>query len=212
MPHDEHDIEPVNGLPEHPPQGERILWQGRPDAVALAIDAFNLKWVAGYFVVLAVWRFVAAIDLMPVAAAAAASAPFLVLGALVCGLLTAVGWVMARTTVYTITDARVAMRIGAALTVTLNIPYSQIANIAMEEGGRGTGTIALEPLERMPLGFAYCWPHTRPWHLARPQAALRCIPDVANVARLLADAAETRLARPQVTRTAPAEAAAVAAE
>jgi len=211
MSHDEFASEPMEGLPELPPKGERVLWQGRPQAWALAREAFNLKWVAGYFVLLAVWRLIVAIDLMPPVAAVGASVPFLVLGAVVCALLYGVAWVMARTTVYTITTSRVAMRIGAALTVTLNIPYTRIANIDMVARRDGTGTLALEPLGGLPLGFAYCWPHTRPWHLTSPQPALRCIPDVERVAAILADAAETRIATPEITRTAPA-APAVAAE
>ncbi len=201
-----HDIapEPVTGLPERPPQGEHILWQGRPDATALALDAFNLKWVMGYFVLLAVWRLVAAIDLMPLNEAIAASTPFLVLGVLVCALLWGVAWVLARATVYTITTSRVAMKIGAALIVTLNIPFTRIANVALDERRGGTGTLALEASGGMPVGFLVCWPHTRPWHLARPQAALRCIPEAARVGALLADAAEAKLSEPQVSRTRPA--------
>ena len=211
MHHDDFASEPVPGLPERPPAGERILWQGRPDAWALACDAFNLKWVAAYFVGLAVWRFVAAVDLMPAGQALSISSPFLVMGAGVCALLAAIAWVLARATVYTITDARVAMRIGAALTVTLNLPFSQIARIDLDERRNGTGTLALAPEGRMPLGFLVLWPHARPWHFGAPQPALRCIPDAAAVGRLLAEAAEARLSVPQVAPQHPA-AVAVAAE
>ena len=211
MHHDDFASEPVPGLPERPPAGERILWQGRPGAWALACDAFNLKWVAAYFVGLAVWRFVAAVDLMPAGQALSISSPFLVMGAGVCALLAAIAWVLARATVYTITDARVAMRIGAALTVTLNLPFSQIARIDLDERRNGTGTLALAPEGRMPLGFLVLWPHARPWHFGTPQPALRCIPDAAAVGRLLAEAAEARLSVPQVAPQHPA-AVAVAAE
>ena len=64
MPHDHHDdfaFEPVEGLPELPPEGERILWQGRPDWWRLAMESLSLKWVMGYFVFLAAWRLVAAV-------------------------------------------------------------------------------------------------------------------------------------------------------
>ena len=103
-------------LPERPPEGERILWQGRPDWWALTWQALSLPWVAGYFAALAVWRFGSLIDAMPAGAALAAASPFLLLGAVVCLLLFLVGLVQARATVYTITNHRVAMRIGAALT------------------------------------------------------------------------------------------------
>ena len=43
MPHDDFQIEPVPGLPERPPEGERILWQGRPnrlhDRLLYTLDA-----------------------------------------------------------------------------------------------------------------------------------------------------------------------------
>jgi hypothetical protein len=32
MPHDDFAFEPVKGLPELPPEGEHLLWQGRPNA------------------------------------------------------------------------------------------------------------------------------------------------------------------------------------
>lgn len=215
MQHDDYATEPVAGLPERPPADERILWQGRPGAWALACEAFNLKWVAAYFAGLAVWRFGAAADLMPLGRAFSVSAPFLILGAVVCALLFAIAWVMARTTVYTITDARVAMRIGAALTVTLNLPFTRIARIDLKPLRGGAGTLALTPEGRMPLGFLVLWPHARPWHFGAPQPALRAIPDAARVARLLAEAAEARLSAPRISRSGPAPVAlpaAIAAE
>ena len=57
--HDDFAMEPIQGLPERPPLGEEILWQGRPATLALARDAFKVTWVAGYFVALALWRVVA---------------------------------------------------------------------------------------------------------------------------------------------------------
>lgn len=210
MPHDDFAFEPVKGLPELPPAGEHLLWQGRPDAWALIRESLNIGWVMAYFAVLAVWRFIAVVDLMPLDKAVAAALPFLILGAIVCALLAMVGWVQARTTVYTITNRRVALRIGAALTVTLNIPYSRIESIDMDRRQNGTGTIALRTTDPMPVGFIMCWPHVRPWHFSRPEPALRCIADADGVARILAEAAEAQLATPTVTRHTAATA--VAAE
>jgi hypothetical protein len=44
------------------------------------------------------------------------------------------------------------------------------------------------------------WPHVRPWHFSRTQPAFRAIPDAARVAAIFADAAETRLSEPQISR------------
>ena len=60
------------------------------------------------------------------------------------------------------------------------------------------------------LSYLVCWPHVRPWYVSKTQPALRCIPDAAKVAQLLAEAAETRVAEPVVSRAAPAMA--IAAE
>ena len=74
--HDDFEIEPVEGLPETPPEGERILWQGRPDWWALSVESLSLKWVAGYFVLLMMWRFVSVMDLLPLGHAIGATVPF----------------------------------------------------------------------------------------------------------------------------------------
>lgn len=216
MSHDDFAVEPVEGLPELPPEGEEILWQGRPAVWALARSALLLYWVAGYFVLLAAWRFMSVVDLMPLGQAVGASVPFLVLGAIVAGLLLLTAWVQARATVYTVTNRRIAMRIGAALTVTLNLPYTQIGAANLDLRRDGTGTIALALLGETRLSYLVCWPHVRPWRF-RTEPALRCIPEADRIARLIAEAAESRLHTPQVSRRQPADtgtpiAAQVAAE
>ena len=208
--HDDFATEPVKGLPERPPEGEHILWQGRPSWWALTRESLNLYWVAAYFVALAVWRYLTLMDQVSAASAFNASFPFIILGGIVCAILLIVGAVQARATVYTITNRRVAMRIGAALTVTLNLPFSQIRNADLNLRRSGTGTIAFDLMGDTRLSYLVCWPHVRPWVIRRTQPALRCIPDAEQVARLLSEAAEARIATPQVERT-PA-AAPVAAE
>lgn len=210
MSHDDFEIEPVEGLPEEPPRGEQILWQGRPDWWRLSIEALSLKWVAGYFALLAIWRFLSGVDLMPLGRAIGSAVPFVLLGLVVCGLLMLVAYVQARATVYTVTDARVVMRIGAALTITLNLPYRQVGNAMLDLRKGGTGTIALETIGETRLSYLVCWPHVRPWHIKHTQPALRCIPEAEKVARLLAEAAEARVSVPQVSRALPRTA--VAAE
>jgi hypothetical protein len=43
----------------------------------------------------------------------------------------------------------------------------------------------------------------RPWHFAKTQPTLRAIPDAANVAKILAEAAEMRLNEPVVSLATP---------
>lgn len=198
--HDDFAVEPVPGLPEAPPKGEQVLWQGRPETWALAREALGLYWVAGYFGALAIWRAWVVAD-GSVGSVVAVVLPYLAIGLVTCAILLGLAWVYATTTVYTLTSARVAMRIGAALTVTLNLPFKQVANASLDLKRNGTGTIALETLGETRLSYLVCWPHVRPWFMSKTQPALRCIPDAARVAQLLAEAAETRVSQPVITRT-----------
>ena len=200
--HDDFAVEPVPGLPERPPLGEELLWQGRPNSFALARDAFKITWVAGYFVALAAWRAAMISDGSP-GSVIAIMLPYLGIGLVACGLLYGMAWIQARATIYTVTTARVALRIGAALTVTLNIPFKQVGAATLSAKRDGTGTIALETLGKTRISYLVCWPHVRPWRFARTQPALRCIPDAARVAKLLADAAETRINEPVLARVTP---------
>lgn len=191
---------PEAGLPEKLPEGETILWQGRPDGWALTRDALNLNWVLGYFALIALWRAVSLTDQLAFALGLLAALPLMVIGLGVAAVLLLIGTIQARATTYTITDKRVVMRIGAALTLTLNLPYSQVLSADLQQHRKGRGTIALALKERTKIGFLICWPHARPWHFRDPQPALRCIPDAKRVARILAEAAETQLNQPQIER------------
>ncbi len=197
IPHDDFASEPVPGLPARPPLGEEILWQGRPDAFALARDAYKLTWFAGYFVVLAVWR--ASVIGTTFGEGVLVTLPYLVIGLAFCAMVYLVALIQARSTLYTVTTARVALRIGAALSVTLNIPFKQVANATLALRQKGTGSIALETMGDTTISYLVCWPHVRPWRLAKTEPMLRCIPDAQRVAKLLADAAQTRLNQPVVT-------------
>ena len=197
--HDDFKTEPVLGLPEAPPLGEELLWQGRPNSFALAREAFKINWIASYFVALAIWRAVAVSD-GSVATVIAVMLPYLAIGAVSCGLLYIIAVIQARSTVYTITTARVAMRIGAALTVTLNVPFKQIGTASLVLKSNGTGSIAMETLGETRISYLVCWPHVRPWRFAKSQPTLRAINDAAKVAKILSEAAETRVSMPVIER------------
>ncbi|MDG4646919.1 photosynthetic complex putative assembly protein PuhB [Roseibacterium sp. SDUM158017] len=206
--HDDFQTEPVRGLPENLPEGEHILWQGHPDWWALTREALSFWWVAGYFVFLFAWRTTGGAATETWTQSATAASFFLVLGGIVCALLLAIGVIQAKATVYTITNRRVAMRIGAALTMTLNLPFRRIRNATLSRRGNGTGTIALEMDNddgKVRLSYILTWPHVRPWRLKHPEPALRCIRDAETVAKLFAEAAETAVAEPVIERVPTAQ-------
>ena len=204
MSHDDFAVEPIRGLPERPPEGEEILWQGRPNTWRLAVESLSLYWVAAYFVLFFAWRALVAGAEVPFWEAVRIGSPFLVMGFVACALLWLIALIQARATVYTITNRRVAMRIGAALTVTLNLPYRWVgaANLDLRQGG--TGTIALNLTGETRLSYLNTWPHVRPWYMKETQPALRCIPDAQRVAGILSEAAQSRLAEPAVRKVVPA--------
>ena len=203
--HDDFKFEPIPGLPEALPEGESILWQGRPRTVALARQSLWLDWVIGYFVLLVIWRVGASSADYPLAEALGHGIPLLILGGLCCGVILLVAWLQARGAMYTLTTHRVAMRIGAALQMTLNLPYQWIENATLDARKDGTGTIALELKGDSKVSYLMAWPHVRPWLMAKPQPALRCIPDAAAVAKILAEAAETRISDASSIKVGPAE-------
>ena len=197
--HDDFAFEPIAGLPERPPVGEDILWQGRPAVWALAREAFKIYWIAAYFVILVLWRASSGYSAGGLGTAIAIAIPHILLAILVCGVVLLLAYAQSRATLYTITTARVVMRIGAALSVTFNLPFSQIGQAGLDLRKSGTGTIALETLGQTKISYLVAWPNARPWHFTKTQPALRCIPDAARVARLLHDAAEQRLSMPVIS-------------
>jgi hypothetical protein len=212
--HDDFAFDALPGLPERPPQGELILWQGRPDAWALARDAYRIRWIAGYFALIVLWRAGAGFADGGSALALAMGLPYVMLALLGLGIIYGLAWVQARATTYTLTTARVVLRIGAALPVTFNLPFVQVGAANLDLRRDGTGTIALDTLGETRISVLVAWPHLRPGLWSKTQPALRSIPDAARVARLLADAAEARVTAPQVARATPDKApfAPVAAE
>jgi len=183
-------------LPADIPEGERVLWFGRPEWVSLARNAYRANWVAAYFGVLAIWNAVVDSEAGAMAAAIAIGKS-LVLGALCLGLLGLLAWLSARTTLYVVTSRRIVMKVGIALPIFFNIPYSQIASAALRTFTDGTGEIPLALAPGRRIALLHLWPHARPFHVANPQPALRCIPDVGEVAQILQKAmvaeAQTRL-------------------
>ncbi|MEM9725998.1 MAG: photosynthetic complex putative assembly protein PuhB [Pseudomonadota bacterium] len=207
---DDYTVEPVLGLPETPPEGERILWQGAPDWRVLALGAFGVRWVAIYTAVICVWRAAAVGAEAGLTAGVLSAIPLAALGAVAMLLLAGVAYFQASTTVYTLTNRRVVMRIGAALTVTLNLPHRWIGSADLKKGPWGSGDLAFGLMGSTRLSYLVCWPHVRPWRLRKTEPALRAIPEVEKVAALFAEAAQTRIEEQALERGGPA--AAMAAE
>ena len=184
----EHEFEAARGLPEPLPPGEHIVWQGAPDWRALAVRAFHVRSLAIYFALMLAWRVGSQLaDGAGVADAAKSIALLLPLALLALGILTLLAWLSSRTTVYTLTDKRLVMRVGIVLSVTFNLPLRVINAAALRPASHGTGDIALTLAEGDRIAYLQLWPHARPWRVRRPEPMLRVVPDAARVGQLLAD-------------------------
>jgi hypothetical protein len=188
----EHEWEAAPGLPSALPKGERVVWQGAPDWRSLAIHAFHVRKVALYFALMlavqainltapesgAGMKPLTVVDWKPLVVAAS-------LYALALALLLGTAWMSARSTLYTLTNKRVVMRIGIVLTLTFNLPFKRIAAASLKPHAQGMGDIALALNPEDRIGWAHLWPHQRAWHISQPQPTLRCVPNGAQVGEQL---------------------------
>jgi hypothetical protein len=188
-PEHEHEFEAVPGLPEALPPGETVLWQGRPQALAMARQALRLDLIGLYFAGLMAWRLALSwMDGDSAAQTALALARMLPPMALAVGLLLGLGWLMARTTLYTLTNRRVVMRLGIVLGITFNLPFSRIETARLKSRRDGSGDIALVLAGGDRIAYLHLWPHVRPWHLRQTEPMLRGLPQAAEVAQRLSQA------------------------
>ncbi|MDE2146249.1 MAG: PH domain-containing protein [Burkholderiales bacterium] len=183
---------PIRGIREDLPSGERVLWQGAPAWRDLACTAFHLRQVAVYFAVLLALRL--GFQLAEGASAAASlrgALPLVISAAAALALLAGLALWSARTTIYAITTRRVVIRVGMALPLDVNLPYTGIeaASLALRPDGHGDLPLVLQGGVR--LAYAHLWPYARPWKLAAPQPMLRAVAGAAGVAQILAQALAT---------------------
>ncbi len=185
----EHEFEPVHGLPEVLPAGEHLLWQGSPDWKRLAQRAFHVRKLVVYFALLMALRLAVLLDGTPTLREVVLSVVWMaVLAGTALGLLSLMAWLSARATVYSVTNRRVVMRIGIVLTLTFNIPFKRITGAGLHLEADGTGDLPLALSGEDRIAWLHLWPHARPWHLAHPEPMLRSVPQAAEVARLLTEA------------------------
>ncbi|MEL6112670.1 MAG: photosynthetic complex putative assembly protein PuhB [Pseudomonadota bacterium] len=195
--HDEetHGGEPSRGLPQLLPRGEKVLWQGAPRPLALAIHALHIRPIGLYFAGLMVWNVIGGLSNGVALGPALANAlPMGVAGLFAVGILFVIARMMARASVYTITTSRVVIRSGVALRKYINLPFAQIAAVALKARGGDAGDLALELTNTRNKSAAvpllHLWPHARPFRLLRPVPLLRGLSDAKTPATVLVDASK----------------------
>jgi hypothetical protein len=122
----------IAGIQEPLPPGERLLWQGAPDWRVLAVTALHLRKLGLYFGALLLLHMAASMrDGATLAHALGNALPLALLAAGALGLLAFYAWASARTTIYAVTTRRVVLRVGVALPITVNLPFTGIESVAL---------------------------------------------------------------------------------
>lgn len=194
--HDDFEMEPVPGLPGHLPDGETLVWQGKPHWWGIALRVFHIRKVFVYFCLLISWRGITAIyDGEEGGAALAGMLNFT--GASIAGLvlLAVLAKLYARTTIYTITSKRVVIRFGVALSMAVNFPFAKVSGAALRTCPDGTGDIPLTTLGRDKIAYLHLWPFARPGRYRQPEPMLRAVKEPERVAELLSKALEAEIGK-----------------
>lgn len=185
----EHEIEPLPGLPGVPPVGEIVLWQGRPSSALVARHLLKIRWIVGYFLVLAGWALLAGLnDGQPAGGILFSVAVLTALAGVLIGMIELFAWAVEKTTLYTITTERIVMRFGVAISMTLNLPYRQVDGVALAQLGEKAGMIAIALLPEQRISWLIQWPHVRGFRFSRPEPSLICLADADEVSKVLSAA------------------------
>lgn len=184
--------------------GETILWQGRPERRALARGLFRLRWVVAYFALLLLWKLALILWARGPRPQDLHDAAILALqGVALFGLIAFFARALSRATTYTVTDARVVIRHGIALSATIDIPLRAIRSVALRLHADGAGDIALGVRRGGGVRPGRLWPHMH--GVLRPMPLLRALPEAAIVGPLLCRQLDLAATRNPAGGSEPAE-------
>ena len=183
----EYEDEPVEGLPEHLPEGETMVWQGRPTVAAMAKRVFYIPHLAVYFGLLIAGHTI--YRLMEGVSAAQVMGTFVWQAGLAATVVLLLLWLArayARSVLYTLTSERLVIRSGVALPMMVNIPIEQITAADLRVHRDGTGDILLKASADRKLYWVLLWPNVSAWYSRPVRPLLRGVPDPESAAEAFA--------------------------
>jgi hypothetical protein len=187
----EYEDEPIEGLPENLPEGEKIIWQGQPSVVAMAKRVFYVPQLTLYFGLLIAGHTI--FRLMEGVAGVQVMGTLVWQSGLAGIVLLLLWWLSrsyARSVLYTLTTKRLVIRSGVALPMMVNIPIEQVTAADMRLHRDGTGDILLQPSEDRQLYWVLLWPNVSPWYSRPVKPLLRGLEDPQQAARAFASVAQ----------------------
>jgi hypothetical protein len=187
----EYEGEPIEGLPEALPEGESLIWQGRPTVGAMLKRVFFVPQLAVYFGLLigghTIYRLT---ESVPMAQVLGTLVWQFGLAAIVLLLLVWLARAYAKSILYTLTSGRLVIRSGVALPMMVNIPIEQIIAADLRVHRDGTGDILLRASADRQLYWVLLWPNVSAWYsrpvrpclrgLSHPHLAAKAFADVAS--------------------------------
>lgn len=175
----------VRGVSEALPPGERILWEGAPNARALARHLFFIRPLSTYLGAMVLWW--VAVNRTQVGTEqfwATLGIQLILVGGVIGG-----AWLMARAiatgTTYAITDRRIVMRFGVIFPLTINVPLHYVEGASARQFPDRTGQIAVQLSKKESIAYIVLFPHVRPWAFSRPEPLLRGLTDPVKVGEVL---------------------------
>jgi len=172
-------------LPADIPPGERVLWFGRPEPTSLWRRAYRADLVGAWFVLMTIWNFASLAASDGALAGLVSALRTLGFGAAALGILVALAWLSARTTLYVVTERRIVIKTGMALPLFINVPFKQISSANLRAFADGTGEVTVGLTEKQRIPYLALWPSARPLRFTRTEPALRCIAGAREVADTL---------------------------
>lgn len=178
----------IRGVAEPLPAGERLLWEGAPQAGLVATHVFHRRLVWGYFLLVLAWWGVTTVGSLPMSEWGPMLAVRVALSALVVGTVEVLAQVVARTSWYALTSKRLVLRLGMVLPMTINLPLRLVQDAAVGRFTDGSGQIALSLVPGERIAYIALWPHCRVFSFSHPKPVLRGLAQPEQVATLLRDA------------------------
>ena len=170
------------------PEGERVLWQGKPSPVGFLRQIFHVQIVIVYVGLLLGWCLVTGAQSGHLADAAMAALRFAGLSAIALSLFAGLALGLAWSTSYTVTSARVVMEYGFALRKSVSIPFASVDGASLRDTGMTACDLVLNLRDGERVSYLLMWPHVRPGSVMRAQPMLRALTDVRGAASVLSRA------------------------
>ncbi len=168
------------------PEGERVLWQGKPAPYGFLKQIFHVQIIIVYVGLLLGWCLVTGARTGHLGDAVFMALRYAGLSTVALLVFAALAWGLAWSTTYTITTARVIVDYGLALPKSVSIPFASVDGAQLRSEGRTAGDLVLDLRRGEKVSYLLLWPHVRPGSQMHAQPMLRALNDVAVPAQILA--------------------------